>query len=367
MAKFPKKKLILVAGGTGGHIHPAISLSEQLLKNPKNETYFFTDKRGKKYFDQVQSKTLYQINSSSPFRKSIKEKCLFPFFILLGFIESFLIMRRISPSVIIAFGGYTSIPSCIAAYILRIPIIIHEQNAIMGRANRLLSNFAQKITLSFQDTKRIKLKHHHKIIYVGLPLREGITKYREKDFLYKIEKGFNILIIGGSQGSRTFTDIIPKAISNLPSFIRNEIKVFQNCNIGDSKKLESIYSSLNIRHEIKDFFEDMGRYISQADLIISRAGANMVIEICTIGRASILIPLSGSIDNDQYHNASFLSDKDACILYEENIVDPVFLAKKLEILFNDKSQIVHMAKQAYESNIDIENKKFIEILEKNYL
>ena len=150
-------KSILIAGGTGGHVYPAISLSENLLKDPTKEVYYLTDKRGKKYFDQVESSFLYQINSSSPYRKSRKETFLFPFKIFSGFIKSLVILRRISPSVIIAFGGYTSIPPCLAGYILRIPIIIHEQNAIMGRANRLLSNFANNITVSFHNTKSIKL------------------------------------------------------------------------------------------------------------------------------------------------------------------------------------------------------------------
>lgn len=366
--KNPSKiKIILIAGGTGGHVYPAISLSEHLLKDTNREVYYFTDKRGKKYFDQVDLNFLYQINSSSPFRKSMKEMVLFPFKIFSGFIKSLVILRRISPSVIIAFGGYTSIPSCLAGYILKIPIIIHEQNAIMGRANRLLSNFAENITLSFHDTKKTKLDFKNKIIHVGLPLRNEITKYRKSNFEYKRNKKLNILIIGGSQGSRTFTDIIPKAISYLPNSTRKEIKICQNCNIDDEKTLENTYSNLNVDYEIKNFFQDIGYYINQADLIISRAGANTLFEICTIGRASILIPLSASIDSDQYHNASFLNDRGACIFFDENIINPTVFAKKLESLFGDALKIEQMAKLAYECNIDIGNRKFIEILEKSYL
>jgi UDP-N-acetylglucosamine--N-acetylmuramyl-(pentapeptide) pyrophosphoryl-undecaprenol N-acetylglucosamine transferase len=367
MKKSSKKKIILIAGGTGGHVYPAISLSENLLKDPTKEVYYLTDKRGKKYFDQVESSFLYQINSSSPYRKSRKETFLFPFKIFSGFIKSLVILRRISPSVIIAFGGYTSIPPCLAGYILRIPIIIHEQNAIMGRANRLLSNFANNIIVSFHNTKSIKLNFKDKITYVGLPLRNQIVKYRKSNFEYKRNKKLNILIIGGSQGSRAFTDIIPKVISYLPNSIRKEIKLFQNCNVGDEKILENIYSSLNIDHEIKNFFQDIGYYINQADLIIARAGANTVFEICTIGRASILIPLSTSIDSDQYHNASFLNDTGASIFYDESVINLNDFAKKLEVLFKDTIKIEQMAKHAYECNIDIGNRKFIEIIENNYL
>tara|TARA_Y100000590_G_scaffold470770_1_gene669881 strand:- start:1549 stop:2661 length:1113 start_codon:yes stop_codon:yes gene_type:complete len=361
--KFLSQNIVLIAGGSGGHVHPAISVYEQ-FKDAGANVSFFTDSRAEEFLNEIDTKTVYRINSSTPFRRSLISKLFFPFLVILGVIQSLVILSKISPKIVIAFGGYTAFPSCIAARLLGLPIIIHEQNIVMGRANRVIANLASVIALSFEETHKVSHKYKKKIIHTGLPMRKSILRYRTKNFNYAHNnKEFNILVIGGSQSAGIFTSIIPKSLSQLPIDIRENITVTQNAHKHDIETLTNEYSNLNIKSNISMFFKNIGYHIKSSDLVITRAGANSLFEVSYIGRPSILVPLPKSLDADQYYNATYFKDKGSCFVIDEGELTSDILSRKLFELYINRDDLHKLAYTAYDFSSKFHEKNFIEILQ----
>jgi UDP-N-acetylglucosamine--N-acetylmuramyl-(pentapeptide) pyrophosphoryl-undecaprenol N-acetylglucosamine transferase len=355
---------VLVAGGSGGHVNPALALHEELEEFENTKTIFFTDIRGKSYLNGIEKTDIHIIKSSSPFKSGTYHKIFFMFYILIGFFQSTFKLIKLRPKLIISFGGYTSIPTCLAAYFLRIPIIIHEQNSIMGRANRSLSHFASVILTSFDNTQHLNTKHNQKVNVVGLPVRKNIKNLRSKYTPTSNEKKFNILVIGGSQGATVFNDLIPEIISTLPTHLKKKVVIKQNCLTGYEQVLQSKYEQIGIECEIQSYFENIGSLISDSDLIISRAGASMIFEICTIGRASILIPMAHALDSDQLYNAEYLAQRDACILYDEKNINKLEFSNKLQELILDKNKLVFVSNCAHRIGANDATIKIMKIIKR---
>ncbi len=355
---------VLVAGGSGGHVNPALALHEELGEFENTKTIFFTDIRGKSFLNGIEKTDIHIIKSSSPFKSGRYHKIFFIFYILIGFFQSTFKLIKLRPKLIISFGGYTSIPTCLAAYFLRIPVIIHEQNSIMGRANRLLSYFASSILTSFDNTQQLNTKHHQKVNIVGLPVRKNIKYLRSKYIPTRNEEKFNILVIGGSQGATVFNDLIPEIISTLPTHLKKKVVIKQNCQAGYEQILQSKYEQIGIECEIQSYFKNIGSLISDSDLIISRAGASTIFEICTIGRASILIPMAHALDSDQLYNAEYLAQHDACILYDEKNINKLEFSHQLQELILDKNKLVLMSNCAHQIGANDATIKFMKIIKK---
>ena len=353
---------VLVAGGSGGHVNPALALHEELREFENTKTIFFTDKRGKSYLNGIEKTDIHIIKSSSPFKSGINHKIFFIFYNLIGFVQSIFKLIKLRPKIIISFGGYTSIPTCLAAYILKIPVIIHEQNSIMGRANRLLSYFACSILTSFDNTKQLNKKHNEKVNIVGLPVRKNVKNLRSKYIPNRNKKNFNILVIGGSQGATLFNDLIPEIIVTFPAHLKKKVFIHQNCLAGYERILQSKYEQIGIEYEIQSYFENIGSLISSSDLIISRAGASMIFEICTIGRASILIPMAHALDSDQLYNAKYLAQQNACILYDEKNINKLEFSTKLQELILDKNKLILMSNSAHQIGANDATTKIMKII-----
>jgi len=355
---------VLVAGGSGGHVNPALALHEELEEFENTKTIFFTDIRGKSYLNGIEKTDMHIIKSSSPFKSGTYHKIFFIFYILIGFFQSTFKLIKLRPKLIISFGGYTSIPTCLAAYSLRIPIIIHEQNSIMGRANRLLSYFASSILTTFDNTQQLNTKHNQKVNIIGLPVRKNIKHLRSKYIPTRNDKKFNILAIGGSQGAIVFNDLIPEIISTLPTHLKKKVVIKQNCLAGYEQILQTKYEQIGIECEIQSYFKNIGSLISDSDLIISRAGASTIFEICTIGRASILIPMAHALDSDQLYNAEYLAQHDACILYDEKNINKLEFSHQLQELILDKNKLVLMSNCAYQIGANDATIKIMKVIKK---
>ncbi|MFQ3360517.1 MAG: undecaprenyldiphospho-muramoylpentapeptide beta-N-acetylglucosaminyltransferase [Alphaproteobacteria bacterium] len=341
------KKIIIVAGGSGGHVFPSIAVIDELIDS-SFEILMITDKRGLNYKNLFPNITIRVIESDTPFGKNNLKKILFLFKIIPGLLLSFWILLKFSPRLIIGFGGYPSFPPIMIAYLLRIPIIIHEQNLIMGRANRFLGNLAKKILISQKDTKNILPKHYNKTLLVGNPIRKEICRLRSTHApLYEHTNKFNILIFGGSQGASIFSNLIPLSLSLLPSELRSNINIVQQVVKKDLSLLEEKYKELSIPAKIETFFDNLPLYMHEADIIISRAGATSIDEFRVIGKPSILIPLSHSIDNDQYINAKKLENDGACILVEEKDLNEKFLSNQINYFYNNREVLTKMSLAAY--------------------
>lgn len=301
--------IVLVAGGTGGHVFPAISLMESL----STEKYFFkflTDKRCEYIFK------MHDIDYKT-FQSSALPKKLFSFpkaifRIVSGIIFCFKFFKKYRPSIVIGFGGYVSIPAIISARILRIPTIIHEQNSVMGKANKFLSIISNYIALSYGNIKSLRKKKN--IHVTGIPIRKEFYESLKK-FSSKKKR---ILIVGGSQGAGYFSKLIPTMIENLKNEELKKIIIIQQVIPNDMERLKRLYTKKQISFKVDIFFPKIIEEIYNADLIISRCGASTLEEISVFSKPSILFPLPDSKDNHQFFNALEFKKKNKSFIFDEN-------------------------------------------------
>ena len=298
--------IVLVAGGTGGHVFPAISLMESL----STEKYFFkflTDKRCEYIFK------MHDIDYKT-FQSSALPKKLFSFpkaifRIVSGIIFCFKFFKKYRPSIVIGFGGYVSIPAIISARILRIPTIIHEQNSVMGKANKFLSIISNYIALSYGNIKSLRKKKN--IHVTGIPIRKEFYESLKK-FSSKKKR---ILIVGGSQGAGYFSKLIPTMIENLKNEELKKIIIIQQVIPNDMERLKRLYTKKQISFKVDIFFPKIIEEIYNADLIISRCGASTLEEISVFSKPSILFPLPDSKYNHQFFNALEFKKKKQIIYF----------------------------------------------------
>ena len=303
---YRKKNLMLVAGGTGGHIYPSLSLINKM----KNYTFvIITDQRGKTYYERYFDKKslnfkIFTHKVTSPSNKKIIFKIISLFQILLSLVKSSFIIMFQKPSVVIGFGGYPSVAPILAAKICNVPSVIHEQNAIIGRANKLLSKISNKIALSFVDTKNIK--NANNIIFNGNPVRQEFEEIGYTDYVKSItNKPFTILIFGGSLGASYFSKQLTSIICSLPEEIKKQIKIIQQTRKEELETVRNKYSVHKIEAEVSVFFQNIQNKFKLANLIITRSGGSTVAEILASCRPAIFVPLPSSFDNHQFENAKF--------------------------------------------------------------
>ena len=339
-----KQVLMLVAGGTGGHIYPSLSLINK-MKNFK--FIIVTDQRGKVYYESFfENKDLnfkiFTHNVKSPSNKKIIYKIISLFQILISLLKSLLIIIFQKPNLAIGFGGYPSVAPILAAKICVVPSIIHEQNAIIGRGNKLLSKFSNVLALSFLETKKIKnLKN---TIFTGNPVRAEFEEIGNNCPNSISDKPLIILIYGGSLGASYFSKQLTSIICSLPGNIRKEIKIIQQVRTEDIDEVKNNYRIHKIEAEVATFFYNISRKFEMAHLIISRSGGSSVAEILASCRPTIFIPLPNSFDNHQYENAKFFIDNNCCWVVDQNI-DRNEFKQLLQNIFNDKKQLVKTSQQ----------------------
>ena len=301
-----KKVLMFVAGGTGGHIYPSLSLISKM----KNCNFLiFTDKRGYGYYKNFLDKTnlsykIFNNKVTSPSNKNILNKLISLFQLFISLVKSLLILIVQKPDVAIGFGGYPTIAPMLAAKIFSIPSIVHEQNAIIGRGNKLLSKISNKLALSFEKTK--KVENVKNIIFTGNPVRKEFEEigYNHTNEI-NLNKSFTILIYGGSLGASYFSRELTSVICSLPTEIKNKIKVIQQVRVEDLENVKNNYKTHKIKAEISVFFHNIYKKFQIADLIITRSGGSSVAEILASCKPAIFVPLPSSFENHQFENAKF--------------------------------------------------------------
>lgn len=325
----PPKRYIIAAGGTGGHLFPAQAVAKGLLEKGYRVS-LITDPRFAAYtkgFEGVEIHTL----PTSKVSGGVKAKIM----AVLGIIKSLFFARRLlkelHPAAVIGFGGYPSFPTMQAAIWLKIPTLIHEQNKLMGRANRMLAGGVTKIATSFPDTllsaKRSlpteqgsarsggvwgKEPHSNNITLTGNPVRPAILELHGTPYtLPATDKKWNLLIFGGSQGAKIFSTIVPEAMALLPEDLRNRLSIVQQARQEDLVTLVQRYSDLRIIAEVKTFFDDMPERLAKAHLLICRSGASTIAELTVAGRPAIYAPYPYAADDHQSHNAAFVMQHEA--------------------------------------------------------
>ena len=330
--------IILAAGGTGGHIFPALAVAETLQAHGHRVT-LFTDKRGE---PMVEGKISYRlIRSASPFKSGLLAKLGGLASLSFGLVQSILAMLARRPACVIGFGGYPSLAPILAGRLMRATCLLHEQNAVMGRANRLLGKWAHHVALSFAVTKGAPTGPNTHI--TGLPVRAAfaeIAPYQNnKDRLH-------IAVIGGSLGAQIFADVIPQAIALLPDDIKANLTITQQARDEHVAPLKAHYEGLGITADVARFFHDVASLYETSDIIISRSGASSVQEIATAGRASLLIPFAGALDDHQTGNAMRLVEAGGAVMINEAQADGAMVTSHLEALITDHAKRRDMAQAA---------------------
>ncbi len=297
-----RQHMVLAAGGTGGHLFPAQALAEVLVERGFL-IHLLTDARGLSYGERFPAADSHAISSatvtaSKPWRLPIQMWRL-----ARGYLQSRALLGAIAPLAVAGFGGYPSVPPLIAAARLGIPMVLHEQNAVMGRANRFLARRARAVATSFPEVAGLAgLKA--RIAFTGNPVRQAVLAVRDVPYVAPAaDETFHLLVFGGSQGARFFSDFVPAAIAELPMAVRRHLKITQQCRPEDLERVKAAYDGLQVEAELAAFFADLPQRMAAAHLVIARAGASTVAEIAVIGRPAIFVPLPHAIDNDQLRNA----------------------------------------------------------------
>lgn len=333
--KEKKKTIVITTGGTGGHIFPSISLSNFLSNQYQIE--FITDKRGLKYLEKEQSLRINVINSERIFNRNILKIITSITKVISAIISSFLLLIKLRPNLIIGMGGYSSFPVCLSAYFLKIPILIYENNLVVGRTNRFLLPLSKKILVSTESIEGIKEKYQNKIFFSGYLLRKEIFNLKVENSKIT-EKELSILIIGGSQSAKIFGEHLPKVIKKC---FENKIKfnIYQQCLDYQKIELNEIYKKLNLKFELFTFTNNLSEYYKKADFAITRAGASSMAELVNSNIPFIAIPLPSSTDNHQLKNAIYFENKGYCFLLEQKYIFEK-LYEMLKNLNNDRRQLV---------------------------
>lgn len=335
--------LIIAAGGTGGHMFPAQALAEAMLQKGWR-VKLSTDARGARYtggFPRVVE--IEQVRSATFARGGILAKALAPLRILGGVVGATLAMRRDKPAVVVGFGGYPTIPALAAAWILRRPRMIHEQNGVLGRVNQV---FARRVDHVACGTWPTALPEGVTGVEVGNPVRAAIAERAGAPYIAPGDYPMSILVMGGSQGARILSDVVPPAISALPTPLRRNIRVSHQAREEDLDRVAQYYADEGIPADVRTFFTDVPDRMSEAQLVIARAGASTVADLSVIGRPSILVPYAAAAADHQTANARGLVDAGAAVLIPESKlhVDP--LAETIETVLSSPEGALRMSRAA---------------------
>ncbi len=302
------KKAILAAGGTGGHLFPALALAEELSKDGW-KIMIVTDARGAEYQGKYQHYD-FQVVSSSTVKSGLTGKFKTLASLGKGTMQSAKLLNKFKPDVVVGFGGYPCFPPLFTAQITRIPTVLHEQNAVLGKANKMLAASATTIALSLPNTKGVSnhKKFNAKAVVTGNPVRPEIVAKQNAAYQTPDDNGpFRIFVMGGSQGASIFSEIIPAAIAKLPDSLKNRLVISQQCRPEDLNDVQKIYDDLGVKSELKSFFTDVPDQLEKCHLFIGRSGASTVADVSIVGRPAIYVPLKHA-DMQQKLNADVVAD-----------------------------------------------------------
>ena len=335
--------LLIAAGGTGGHMFPAQALAEMMVAGGWR-VKLSTDARGARYAGGFPKEVAVEEVASATFaRGGLAAKALVPFRIAGGVLGAMFAMRRDRPAAVVGFGGYPTIPALSAATILRIPRMIHEQNGVLGRVNRL---FAPRVDAIACGTWPTDLPEGVTGTFTGNPVRAAILERAGAPYIPPGDYPMSVLVIGGSQGARILSDVVPDALAALPETLRANVRVAHQARAEDQGRVIAAYAEAGIRAEVEPFFADVPRRLSEAQLVISRSGASSVADISIVGRPAILIPFAAAAGDHQTANARGLVEAEAAVLIPESRLDVATLAGHVAAILENPAAATRMAQSA---------------------
>ncbi len=338
------KLILLAAGGTGGHLFPAQALADALIKRGA-AIDLATDVRAAHF--KFPARNVHIIPSATVRGRNPIALARTGALLALGTAKAWSMLGRVRPAVVVGFGGYPTVPPLMAATLRGIPTVLHEQNGVMGRANRLLAARVTAIATGFRTLARLDPRLQNKITFTGNPVRREVIAAAATQYAAPQPGGkLSLLVFGGSQGARVMAEIVPPVIERLAADLRSRLSVVQQARAEDLDTVRGTYARLGVAAECAPFFADLPARMAAAHLVISRSGASTVAELSAIGRPAILVPLPHSLDQDQFANAGVLEAAGGAIRIEQRDFTPERLAAEIAGLAADPARLGRMAQAA---------------------
>ncbi len=328
------KTVILAAGGTGGHIFPAEALAE-VLRTRGFEPQLMTDHRFHHYNKNAGEGVLGQITihtiRASGISGGVAKRVLSAVGIVMGVVQAMRVINRTQPVAVVGFGGYPSFPTMLAAVLMGRRTVLHEQNSVLGRVNRLLASRVSAVATTYANTQKMPADAAKKVTLTGNPVRASLAALAQMEYSELADDGLlRVLVLGGSQGASVFSTVLPAAMQLLPENLRGRIRLDQQCRAGEMDKARALYQALGMQVDLAPFFTDVAARLAAAHVVIARAGASTVAELMVAGRPALLVPLPIATDNHQYFNAQAVEDTGAGWVVTQDAFTPESLAVRLE-------------------------------------
>ena len=340
-----KKLIILSSGGTGGHMFPAAALARDLISRGYR-VEVITDERGKKYQGNFGSVPFHVIHAGT-LGAGIAGKIKGVVKLGIGMAQAFRLVGRLKPAVVVGFGGYPSVPAMVAAQAKKIPTVIHEQNAIMGRANAYLMHRAERIALSLPYTDGLHDADSSRTVVTGNPVREDIAALYTRPYPVLEKDGpLRICVMGGSQGANVFAEIVPAALAKLPAAHRARLEVTQQCREEDLSFVRGAYEKAGIKARLEVFIRDVANVLAHTHLVISRSGASTVAEVTAAGRPAIFVPYPHNRDDQQKINADVVADAGGAWVMTQNGFTVEALLPRIETFLQNPETLFRAAEGA---------------------
>ena len=340
------RHFVLAAGGTGGHLIPAFALATE-LEARGHHVALITDDRG----SRLPGKPASLVSHVLPAGRFGKNPLKWPQAleaVLEGKRMALRLFESFQPSAVIGFGGYPALPALWAATSAKVPSVIHEQNAVLGRVNRLLAKRVDAIATSYRDVDRLSPKLAHKVHLVGNPVRAEVLALRDQPFPAFTEEGLlRVLVTGGSQGASVLSAVVPDGLAMLPPALRSRLQVTQQCRAEDIEAVRDRYAGHEIPAELATYFEDMASRLADSHLFIGRAGASTIAELTAVGRPAILVPLPIATDDHQAANTREVTALGGARMIRQDRFTPVELAKQIQAIAMNPETLATAAHAAW--------------------
>lgn len=326
------RAIVLSAGGTGGHVFPAQALADALVERGF-AIALITDRRAGALGGALAGAKTYRINAAGVSGRNIVRRGLAMIQLGFGYFQAKRIIAAINPLATVGFGSYASVPAVLAATSLGKPTVIHEQNAVLGRANRFLAPRVTRIATAFQTVSHLREEDKGKTVCTGNPVRPEIVAIASRPYPALVEDGpINLLVFGGSLGATVFSQIVPDTVAALPESLRGRLRITQQCRAEDIDSVRAVYSAAGVDAELASFFGDMPARLAAAHLVISRSGASTIAELTAAGRPAILVPYPHATDDHQTKNAESLCDAGGAWMIPQHAFSRESLSARLTAL-----------------------------------
>lgn len=336
--------VLIATGGTGGHVYPALAVAEELIQRGVKVSWMGTRKGMEAKIVSAKSIPLYFVSVSGLRGKGLMGWLLAPFKLSLAIMQAIAIVVKQKPNVVLGMGGFVSGPGGIASWLLRTPLVIHEQNTIAGMTNKMLAHFATRVAQAFPDT----FEENANAIHVGNPIRHAIeTMASPKErFSSRKNKEINVLILGGSLGATALNEQLPRILKAVQATC--PLNIVHQTGLKHLNTAKAFYQNASIQAEVMDYIEDMPKQYSWADIVICRAGALTVSELTAAGLGALLIPYPHAVDDHQYHNAMYLVDGNAALVVRQSEMQSNDFIKLIEnLVCNGREKLLAMAERAH--------------------